>query len=814
MITPTAKHPAAILMAEKRSHSQASKARKRRKIAPSGSTKSARNGTTRDAKRWKTVTADSLGWRKVEMPDRLDDVEGFFGLEEIDDVQVVNDNGILKFKAVASTNSEGESESNGPDAQGDEWEGFSDDNVVETEDQASTSGEPNGTTLKDDDEQKLELEKKEGSKNTKKQKAAEKKKKKKEKLPEALPKTQAAVPVNSFAELQDLMDDDVEVDLPAWEPLALSPYTLQALQKLGFTDPTPIQKLSIPSIIAGHDLIGKAATGSGKTLAFGIPIFEHWLSSLKSQTPAAKLPGEADSEADATKLTNPLTALILSPTRELAHQITDHLQSLISSSGVSSPPQVVSLTGGLSIQKQLRKLGQAGGADIVVATPGRLWEILSEKSGYTRWFRKARFLMVDEADRVLQEGHFKEVEQILDVLTRDAQEEEIAQNPQVYGTTSTVKTATPKNRQTLVFSATFSKDLQKKLSGKQSFKNSNTGLMNDKDLLNSLLKKLPFREEHPQFVDVNPVDQMAENLREGIVECGNMEKDIYLYYLLLRYPLRTLVFTNSISTVRRLTNLLQTLQLSVSGLNSNMIQKARLRSLERFSGTHAPKNGQPAASQHQILIATDVAARGLDIKNIELVIHYHVPRTADTYVHRSGRTARSKNSGASIILCAPEEASGIRRLVSQVHEDRGSRNHAGIKSISVDRSLVVTLKTRIELAQKIVGSTLAKESHRKEDDWLKAAAEELGVDYDSDEFAEAAEKGRRGAKKKKEARSVGKNELAALKAQLREELTRKVGRGSRKYLTGGLGNLAQQLVDGKQHDVFFGEEGGWGLDQL
>ncbi|KAK6354989.1 ATP-dependent RNA helicase [Orbilia brochopaga] len=801
-------------MAEKRSHSQASKARKRRKIASSGPTKSARKATVHGAKCWRTVSADSLGWRKVEMPDRLDDVEGFFGLEEIDDIQVVNNNGILEFKAAATSPSEGESENNGPEIEEEEWEGFSDDNAVETEDQPSAPVEPSEKASKDSDESEPPLEKAGSTIDTKKQKP-EKKKKKKEKQPKSEAKIQVTAPVNSFAGLEDLVDDDVAIDLPAWESLALSSYTLQALQKLGFTEPTPIQKLSIPLIVTGHDLIGKAATGSGKTLAFGIPIFEHWLSSSKNQAPPAKLPGEADSEPDATKLTNPLTALILSPTRELAHQITDHLQSLISSSGISSPPQVVSLTGGLSIQKQLRKLGQSSGADIVVATPGRLWEILSEKSGYTRWFRKTRFLVVDEADRVLQEGHFKEVEQILDVLTRDAQEEEVAQHPQVYGTVKTVKTAKPKDRQILVFSATFSKDLQKKLSGKQSFKNSNTGLISDKDLLDSLLKKLPFREEHPQFVDVNPVDQMAENLREGIVECGNMEKDIYLYYLLLRYPLRTLVFTNSISTVRRLTNLLQTLQLSVSGLNSNMIQKARLRSLERFAGTQdTSKNGKPAASQHQILISTDVAARGLDIKNVELVIHYHVPRTADTYVHRSGRTARSKNSGASIILCAPEEAMDIRRLVGKVHEDRGSKSHAGIKAIYVDRSLVVTLRSRIELAQRIVASTLAKESQRKEDDWLKAAAEDLGVDYESDEFAEAAEKGRRGAKKRKEARSVGKNELVALKAQLRDELNKKVGRGSRLYLTSGADNLAQRLVDGKEHDVFFGEEGGWGLDQL
>ncbi|EPS41525.1 hypothetical protein H072_4548 [Dactylellina haptotyla CBS 200.50] len=798
--SPTAGHRSNYLpesgspapMAEKRSHSQAFKANKRQKTA------SARAGKKSQGipKRWKTVKADSLNWRKVDMPDRLDDVEGFFGLEEIDDVHIVNNNGLLEFKTIAAADSEGESEANGTNAE-DEWNGFSDDDSAD-----KTASKNDANPPKPEEKPKKEKE-------PKKQKKEKKMKDQKSK-PNA--KEQVVIPINSFAELQDLNEDDMEIDLPAWESLSLTPYTLQALQKLKFTDPTPIQKLSIPSIVAGHDLIGKAATGSGKTLAFGIPIFEHWLSASKTRAAPAKLPGETEKGSDADKLKNPLTALVLSPTRELAHQITEHIQALITASGVTSPPTVVSLTGGLSIQKQIRKLTQFGGADVVVATPGRLWEILSEKSGFTRWFRKAQFLVVDEADRVLQEGHFKEVEEILDVLTRDAQEEEVAQNAEVYGTTKTVKSSTTKHRQTLVFSATFSKDLQKKLSGKQTWKNTdNAGLLNDKDSLDYLLKKLPFREEKPQWVDVNPVDQMAENLREGLVECGNMEKDLYLYYLLLRYPLRTLVFTNSISTVRRLTNLLQNLELSVQGLHSNMIQKARLRSLERFSAPKKPvsKTGKP---QHQILISTDVAARGLDIKNVELVIHYHVPRTADTYVHRSGRTARSKNSGASIILCAPEEAMGIRRLIGKVHEDRGSKGV--IKSIFVDRSLVTNLKPRIELSQKIAGSTMAKESQRKEDDWLKTAAEDLGVDYESDEFAESLEKGRRGAKKRKEARSVGKDEMAALRAQLREELTKKIGRGSRLYLTSGINNLAQRLVDGKEHDVFFGEEGGWGLGDL
>ena len=140
---------------------------------------------------------------------------------------------------------------------------------------------------------------------------------------------------------------------------------------------------------------------------------------------------------------------------------------------------------------------------------------------------------------------------------------------------------------------------------------------------------------------------------------ANRSKDLYLYALLLYHPnQRVLIFTNSIHSVRRLTPLLQNLNLPTHALHSQMPQKARLRSIERFSSPASPSS---------ILVATDVAARGLDIPAVHLVIHYHLPRDASTYVHRSGRTARASASGSSILLCAPEEVVATRRLVAKVH---------------------------------------------------------------------------------------------------------------------------------------------------
>jgi len=153
---------------------------------------------------------------------------------------------------------------------------------------------------------------------------------------------------------------------------------------------------------------------------------------------------------------------------------------------------------------------------------------------------------------------------------------------------------------------------------------------------------------------------------------------------------RTLVFLNSISAVKRVTPYLQHLGLPVQALHSNMVQKARLRAVEKFS-----------SQKSSILVATDVAARGLDIKGVQLIIHYHLPRTADMYVHRSGRTARGDNIGASILLVAPDEIAGVKRLIGRLQEKNtaGSSKYA-MQVIDIDRKVISRLKPRTTLAKK------------------------------------------------------------------------------------------------------------------
>ncbi|KAI9712815.1 MAG: ATP-dependent RNA helicase [Bogoriella megaspora] len=730
----------------------AMKARKRQKLEGNEPNTKTLKPPNRDPKQ--NIKIEDLNWSSVELPDRMDDYEGFFGLEEVEGVDIVKNtnDGRLSYRMTAPSMSvknppqeehqiSSSTSSNSDDLQeeAEGWGGFSDEN-----DSITDPSEPV-------------------------QKATAVTPVNKQKNRNAVKARDPRLEDLSFKGLQSIEDDSVNVS--GWDDLKLGEETLSSLSRLKFSRPTPIQSAAIPEIRAGHDVIGKAVTGSGKTLAFGIPILESFMKQHKNR------------EAP--------IALILSPTRELAHQLTDHISSL-GSSGFTVEPSIATVTGGLSLQKQQRLLARA---DIVVGTPGRLWEVMSDFRGLIDRLKKIDFLVVDEADRLLSQGHFKEVEEILNALDRKDEEGEPGKSQ---------SKPMQNSRQTLVFSATFQRDLQQKLAGKSK---PNGDLMSKKESMEYLLQKLNFREPKPKFIDVNPVSQMAEGLNEGIIECAGTEKDLYLYAILLHHPnARTLIFANSISAVRRLTPFLQNLNLSVLGLHSHMPQKARLRSIERFT-----------AQKGSILVATDVAARGLDIPNVQLVIHYHLPRAADMYVHRSGRTARATNSGSSIIICSPEEVAGVRRLLVKVHvkANNGKRGY-NMQSLDLDRRVVAQLKPRTTLAKQLADTVIAKEKKNNDDEFFRAAAEELGVEYDSEEM-EAAEKGRRGRgsgrkKKEREARSLTKAEIQGLRAELKGLLAQRVNVGvSERYLTSGGLDVDKLLKEEKQGN-FLGPLEGIGLN--
>lgn len=327
--------------------------------------------------------------------------------------------------------------------------------------------------------------------------------------------------------------------------------------------------------------------------------------------------------------TKPLYALILTPTRELAIQIKDHLVAATKYTDI----RIAAIFGGLAAVKQERILSKC--PEIVVATPGRLWELLKEGNVHLNKLQNINFLVVDETDRMIEKGHFEELKLILDRINSDPLKK--------------------LQRQNFVFSATLTliHELPQYLKLNNIKRKRKLQPETVQQKLDALIQY--FGISQPKIIDITRSGQhttgIARKLTECRILCSHEQKDLYLYYFLQKHPGRTIVFCNSIDCVRRLTKLFAILKCEPVALHAKMAQKARLKSLEKF--TKSPTG---------LMVATDVAARGLDIPNVEHVIHYQVPRTSENYIHRSGRTARGNKEGIAILLMEPKEVTEYVKL--------------------------------------------------------------------------------------------------------------------------------------------------------
>lgn len=321
----------------------------------------------------------------------------------------------------------------------------------------------------------------------------------------------------------------------------------------------------------------------------------------------------------------PLFALVLTPTRELAVQVRDHIKTAAKYTGI----KVAAIFGGLAVVKQERLL--KGCPEIVVATPGRLWELLKEGNQHLGKIDDIHFLVIDETDRMVEKGHFEELKLLMERINRNV-----------------TKKA---HRQNFIFSATLTMvhDIPDHLKKKNMNRRKKIEGISVEQKTKSLIDGLGISQ--PKIVDITQSQGTAESLTECRIVCSIKEKDYYLYYFLQKHPGRTIVFCNSIDCVRRLHNLFSLLGCRPLPLHANMIQKQRLKNLERFRD-----------NEDSFLVATDVAARGLDIPKVEHVIHYQVPRTSENYVHRSGRTARANREGIAVLLMEPGEAKNYEKL--------------------------------------------------------------------------------------------------------------------------------------------------------
>ena len=352
-----------------------------------------------------------------------------------------------------------------------------------------------------------------------------------------------------------------------------------ALYEEGYTTPTPIQAQSIPIVLAGKDLLGCAQTGTGKTAAFTLPIIQLLLQ---------------NSHGEKRKK---IRSLIVTPTRELAIQIAESFNAY----GRHTPLNCTVIFGGVAQGPQVTAL--RNGVDVVIATPGRLLDLMNQ--GHIS-LREVEIFVLDEADRMLDMGFVNDVKKLLAVL--------------------------PKKRQSLFFSATMPAEIV------------------------SLASTILF---HPEKVTVTPVSSTVEIIEQSVYFVDKNNKNALLIDVLKNTAIKTaLVFTRTKHGADKVVNLLLKYNIKAEAIHGNKSQNARQRALSNFKDQST-----------RVLVATDIAARGIDVDNLEFVVNFEIPNIAETYVHRIGRTGRAGKTGISMVLVSKSEVRKIKSIERIIKKD-------------------------------------------------------------------------------------------------------------------------------------------------
>eukprot|EP00697_Spironema_sp_BW2_P001263 gnl/Spiro4/116_TR63_c0_g1_i1.p1 gnl/Spiro4/116_TR63_c0_g1~~gnl/Spiro4/116_TR63_c0_g1_i1.p1 ORF type:complete len:739 (-),score=131.97 gnl/Spiro4/116_TR63_c0_g1_i1:53-2269(-) len=509
---------------------------------------------------------------------------------------------------------------------------------------------------------------------------------------------------NTQPELTPEQTQHIEQEMENWREFGLDFRLVRGLFDVGFRGPTPTQRAVLPPAVNHiRDLVVAAATGSGKTLAFGLPVMNRLLTATTDGTVV-------------DRRLRPLSALVLVPTRELAMQVQAHLKAVSAHTNL----KIACVVGGMALPRQRRVLGAH--PDIVVATPGRLWELMTEGEPHVSNLSSLRALVLDEADRMLEMNHFRELNHILTAIYNPVAtyDPEFARAPcqeSADGNSGSEAQSHPprdqsglKQLQTFLTSATMLMEPDDRLNVKHARKSRRPAVGAEQ-----LMSRLRFRGK-PCTVDLTLSTKTAEHLTETRIECPTEDKEIHLYlFLLANMEGRTLVFANSIFSIKRLALVLSALKLPcVMSLHANMQMRKRLKIVERF--TQAPS---------AVLVATDVAARGLDIPGIRYVVHFQLPKSTDLYIHRAGRTARAQASGATLLCVGPEDMPAYRKIVSVLGRD--------VPEQEINTTLFREAKKRVVLAVKLAKAQLKTTKANQEKSWLAKGAEVLGVDWNSDD---------------------------------------------------------------------------------
>jgi len=360
----------------------------------------------------------------------------------------------------------------------------------------------------------------------------------------------------------------------SFESLGLSAELLRAVREQGYTEPTPIQLQAIPAVLQGRDIMAGAQTGTGKTAGFTLPLLQRLGMRLAGNPPRA------------------IRALVLTPTRELAAQVAESIETY----GRYLPYRAAVIFGGVKINPQIAKL--RNGVDVLVATPGRLLDHAGQK---TVDLSRVEILVLDEADRMLDMGFIRDIRRILALLPDKAE------------------------RQNLLFSATFSDEIRK--------------------LAGQLLNRPELIEVAPRNATVDLIDQVVHRVDQ------NRKREMLSHMIGAGNWRQVLVFTRTKHGANRLAKQLEQDGLSATALHGNKSQAARTRALAEF------KRGDV-----RVLVATDIAARGLDIDQLPHVVNYEMPNVPEDYVHRIGRTGRAGNEGTAVSLVSGEETGMLRDI--------------------------------------------------------------------------------------------------------------------------------------------------------
>ncbi len=620
---------------------------------------------------------------------------------------------------------------------------------------------------------------------------------------------------------------------------------------LGFDESRKKERTTVNGIFQ-KDVIVSAETGSGKTLVFALPILQHLLFSMVTSNGAEggkkqprQLKGDKGEEppgaaSDAEEVTarptkvarteavpkksskkkdaaevhavvsaEPTTAaaasrimhtLIISPTRELALQIRDAFKSLM----IYTPSiRLGCVVGGMAPEKQQRILNSA--PHILLCTPGRLWELVQKNEGCYLGHsisRRLSFIVLDEADKLLQSGRFEELKSILERIHCDilpagheeskeidkgededggggddddddddddgipeaedgeemgrwddatqkfvpfSKEEQAAMRKKKKSEQAKIGISRsqrdqprripmppppPPNHRIVTFVTSATLSLQTNYTRRDFKSHKSIIRTSNSNTMTHVLTELGIRERNAQVFNLVDKLGVVQKIHETYLRCPEKTKELYLYYFLKSYKERTIIFVNAISMLRRLTKILDVLGVPVVGLHAAMQQRQRLKFIDRF------KSGEK-----RVLVATDIASRGLDIEGLRYVIHYQVPRSTDAYIHRCGRTARCGGTGLSLLMVGADEHASFKKLL-----DSMERSVASMETFSLDPIVVHHIRPHLQLALQIdkLQREIDKASFNTR--WIKKASEEIEVDADDMIDENASEESRQKAK--------------------------------------------------------------------